>query len=177
MQVACAKGLIQLKEGEKSGRKDRGTPPLPPMVAFPSDTSRGQYWPFHLMMDFLVAQTVKRLPAMQESQFDPWVRKIPWRQKWQPTPILLPGEFHGKRSLAGYSPWGCKQSDMTERLHFLSLSFRSSRSTQPYQHQGTAQRTSHALSHLVFWTASGGRYHCYLLLPILHMRTLKHRET
>ena len=123
MQVACAKGLIQLKEGEKSGRKDRGTPSLLPMVAFPSDTSRGQYWPFHLMMDFLVAQTVKCLPAMQESRFNPWVRKIPWRQKWQPTPILLPGEFHGKRTLAGNSPWGCKESDTTERLHFLSLSF------------------------------------------------------
>ena len=37
--------------------------------------------------------------------FDPWVRKIPWSRKWQPTPVLLPGEFHGQRSLVGYSPW------------------------------------------------------------------------
>ena len=37
--------------------------------------------------------------------FNPWVRKIPWRT-WQPTPILLPGESHGQRSLASYSPWG-----------------------------------------------------------------------
>ena len=36
--------------------------------------------------------------------FDPWVRKIPWRRAWQPTPVLLPGEFHGQRSLADYSP-------------------------------------------------------------------------
>ena len=36
----------------------------------------------------------------------PWVRKIPWRRKWQPTPLHLPGNFHGQRSLAGYSPWG-----------------------------------------------------------------------
>ena len=50
--------------------------------------------------------------------FDPWVRKIPWRRKWQPTPVFLPGESHGWRSLVGYSPWGCKESDMTERLHF-----------------------------------------------------------
>ena len=35
-----------------------------------------------------------------------WVGKIPWRRKWQPTPVLLPGKFHGPRSLAGYSPWG-----------------------------------------------------------------------
>ena len=39
-----------------------------------------------------------------------------WRRKWQPTPVFLPGESHGQRSLVGYSPWGCKESDMTERL-------------------------------------------------------------
>ena len=43
-----------------------------------------------------------------------WVRKIPERWKWKPTPAFLPGEFHGQRSLVGYSPWGCKESDMTE---------------------------------------------------------------
>ena len=37
-------------------------------------------------------------------RFNPWVRTIPWRKKWQPTPVFLPGEFHGQRSLAGYSP-------------------------------------------------------------------------
>ena len=41
-----------------------------------------------------------------------------WRRKWQPTPVLLPGKSHGQRSLVGYSPWGCKDSDMTEWLHF-----------------------------------------------------------
>ena len=40
--------------------------------------------------------------------FDPWVRKIPWRRKWQPTPVFLPGKSHGQRSLVGYSPWGQK---------------------------------------------------------------------
>ena len=44
------------------------------------------------------------------------VGKIPWRREWQPTLVFLPGEFHGQRSLVGYSPWGCKESDMTERL-------------------------------------------------------------
>ena len=48
--------------------------------------------------------------------FDPWIRKIPWRWEWQPTPVFLPGEFHGQRSLAGYSPWGHKESDTTEGL-------------------------------------------------------------
>ena len=37
---------------------------------------------------------------------DPWVGKIPWRRKWQPTPVFLPGESHGQRNLVGYSPWG-----------------------------------------------------------------------
>ena len=44
---------------------------------------------------------------------DSWVGKIPWRRTWHPTPIFLPGKSHGQRSLAGYSPWGCKESDMT----------------------------------------------------------------
>ena len=46
--------------------------------------------------------------------FYPWVRIIPWRRKWQPTPVSLPGESHGQRSPAGYSPWGGKESDTTE---------------------------------------------------------------
>ena len=49
-------------------------------------------------------------------RFDLWVRKIPWRRKWQPTPAFLPEKFHGQRSLAGYSPWGHKESGMTEQL-------------------------------------------------------------
>ena len=56
-------------------------------------------------------------------RFDPWVGKIPWRRKWQPTPVLLPGKSHGWRILVGYSSWDCKESDMTERLHFHYLSF------------------------------------------------------
>ena len=47
-------------------------------------------------------------------EFDPWVEKIPWRKKWQTTPVFLPGKCHGQRSLAGYSPWGHKELDMTE---------------------------------------------------------------
>ena len=41
-----------------------------------------------------------------------------WRRQWQPTLVLLPGKFHGQRSLVGYSPWGRRESDMTEWLHF-----------------------------------------------------------
>ena len=41
-----------------------------------------------------------------------------WRRQWQPTPVLMPGKSHGRRSLVGHSPWGCEESDTTERLHF-----------------------------------------------------------
>ena len=70
--------------------------------------------------DSLVAQMVKRLPATRETGFNLWVGKIPWRRKWQSTPVLMPGKFHGWRSLMGYSPWGHKESDTTERLHFTN---------------------------------------------------------
>ena len=51
--------------------------------------------------------------------FDPWVRKIPWRRSWQPTPVFLPGESHGQGSLTSYSPWSCKESDTTEACTHL----------------------------------------------------------
>ena len=47
------------------------------------------------------------------------VGKIPWRRKWQPTPVLLPKKFDGWRSLVGYSPWDCKESHTAEQLHFI----------------------------------------------------------
>ena len=47
--------------------------------------------------------------------FDPWVRKIPWRKKWQPTLVFLPGKLHGQKRLVGYSPWGHKELDVTKR--------------------------------------------------------------
>ena len=55
-------------------------------------------------------------PQCGRPGFDPWVGKIPWRREWLPTPVLLPGEFHGQRSLAGYSPWGHKEWDTTDQL-------------------------------------------------------------
>ena len=53
--------------------------------------------------------------------FDSWIGKIVWRRKWLSTPVFLPRELQGQRSLAGYSPWGRKESDTTERVT-LSLS-------------------------------------------------------
>ena len=68
-----------------------------------------------------MAQAVKNLPAMQEI----WVKSLgqedPLEKGWQPTPVFLPGEFHGQKSLVGYSPQGHKESDMTEQLILLLL--------------------------------------------------------
>ena len=68
-----------------------------------------------------MAQKVNNLPTMQETQ----IQSLGWEdaleKKWLPTPLFLPGEFHGQRSLEGYSPWGLKESDLTEQLT-LSLS-------------------------------------------------------
>ena len=71
-------------------------------------------------------------PTMQETYnagdlqcrrpgLEPWIGKILWRRKWQPTPVLLPGKSHGPRSMVAYSPWGPKESDTTEWLHFHFL--------------------------------------------------------
>ena len=52
------------------------------------------------------------------------VRKIPWRREWQPIPVFLPGEFHGQRILAGYSPWGCKELDVSQQINNNSVTER-----------------------------------------------------
>ena len=66
----------------------------------------------------LVAQRVKRLPAMQETRVWSLGQEDPLEKEWQPTPVLLAGKSHGQRSMVGYSPWGHKELNMTERLHF-----------------------------------------------------------
>ena len=74
--------------------------------------------PYRSLWASLVAQIVKSLPAMQETQVQSLGQEDPltWRRKWQPTPVSLPGESHGQRSLAGYSTWGLKEVDTSEGL-------------------------------------------------------------
>ena len=59
-------------------------------------------------------QAVDCHPVYLTSMQISWVRKTPWKRKWQPIPVLLPGKCYGQRSLIGYSPWGHKESDTTE---------------------------------------------------------------
>ena len=68
-------------------------------------------------------QTVNNLPVMQEMRVQSLVGKIPWRRTWHPIPVVLPGEFHGLRSLLGYSSQSHKESDTTE-LQTVSFTFR-----------------------------------------------------
>ena len=65
--------------------------------------------PLSLQLGFPGGSVVKNTPAQCRSLgFNPWVRKIPWRRKWQPTLVFLPGKSHRQKSLVGYTPWGCK---------------------------------------------------------------------
>ena len=91
-------------------------------------------------------------------RFDPCVRKIPWRRKWQPTPVFLPGKSHGQRSLTGYSPWGHKVSDTSELL-------RTHTQTLTHRHTHTHVHTlTHTLIHSHTLTQS-------------HIHTLTHTHT
>ena len=89
-------------------------------------------WPIRCTLSYAVLQKMEKLANQQwveigwgmqghwqdwlqiTSSYFPWIRKIPWRRKWQHTAVLLPGKSHGWRSLAGYSPRGSKESDTTE---------------------------------------------------------------
>ena len=67
-----------------------------------------------VLSSWLVAQRWRMCLQFGRPEFNPWVGKIPWRRKWQSTQVFLPGKFHGPRNLAGYSPWGRKELDITE---------------------------------------------------------------
>ena len=75
----------------------------PPLTSFPGDA--------------VGKESACQCRRYKRCGFDPWVRKIPWHKKWQPTPVFLPGKFHGQKSPAGYSSQGGKQSDMTEHTY------------------------------------------------------------
>ena len=80
---------------------------------FPVYSSSSDLWTANIWASF-VAQLVKNLPAVQGT----WVQSLGWKdpleKEWQPTPVSLPGESHGQRSLVGCSPWGRKELGMTE---------------------------------------------------------------
>ena len=71
-------------------------------------------YPFQYSWASLVTQTVKNCLKCERPGFYLWFGKIPWKWEWLLTPVFLPVELHGQRSLVGHSRWGCKESDMIE---------------------------------------------------------------
>ena len=63
-----------------------------------------------LFRGFPGSSVIEILVQCRRCRFDPWVRQMPWRREWQPSPVFLPGEFRGQRSLVDYSPWGLKKT-------------------------------------------------------------------
>ena len=75
--------------------------------------------------------------------FNPWVGKISWKRKWQPTSVFLPGKSHGWRYLVGYSPRGHKESDTTEQLHFTQIKTITSHYTRNLKESIYSMRKGH----------------------------------
>ena len=119
------------------------------------------------MWEFLTLSCFMGFPGGSDSKesacqgrkpaFDPWIRKIPWRREWLPTPVFLPGECYGQRSLVGYIPWGCKESDTTEGITlsccFSPPSFWHQLCWQLFQHHfNNSQKHQLGVQHCVqFW--------------------------
>ena len=85
----------------------------------------GYFWTFYEPLLVFPGGSDGKSVCLQGGRpgFYPWVGKVPWRRKWQPSSVLFPGKSNGWKSLVGYHPWGLKESDTTEWLHFhFSLS-------------------------------------------------------
>ena len=106
----------------------------------------------------LVIQMVKSSPAMQETRFNPWVEKIPWRRKWLSTPVFLPGEFHGQKSLEGSQRVGHDWSDLA-RTHLIFLLWCSLAHTPPLCYYWEIDCIS-----ICFWPNNTIIYICFIKL-------------
>ena len=88
-------------------------PPIPPSIrVFSNESTLRMRWPNSWSFSFSI------IPSKEGLVFFDCTYRGCWRRQWHLTPVLLPGKSHGQRSLVGYSPWGCKESNTTERLHF-----------------------------------------------------------
>ena len=90
--------------------------------------------------------------------FSPWLGKIPWRRKWQPTPVSLAGKSHGQWNLADYGPWGHKESDMTEQLNI----------THSYNDRAKylKHKTYNIIQFLILWFNGANLFYRYSLISI-----------
>ena len=124
-------------------------PPCPsPTPGVQSDLRPSSQWYIWNIGASQVAIVVNNPPAnagrYKRREFNPWFRKIPCRRAQQSAPIFLPGESHGQRNLAGYSPWGRKQSDTTEaRLESGKMVLMNLSAGQQWGHRHTEQTDGH----------------------------------
>ena len=80
------------------------------------------YRPQSILKEISPGRSLEGMPALWETQVQSLGRKDPWKREWQPTSVFFPGEFYGLKSLVGYSPWGHKESNMTEQLTHIYIS-------------------------------------------------------
>ena len=111
------------------------------------------FWSDQMFSQYSLQDLLLSVCYYGRPRFDPWVGKIFWRRKWQLTPVFLPGESQGRKSLVGYSPRGRKESDMTEWLHFISLHFRAVlRHTCDINLETRIRSSCHPLPPLLSWS-------------------------
>ena len=111
----------------------------------------------------------------EEVRVNPWVVKIPWRRKWPPTPVFLPGDFHGQRILVGYSPWGCKR--VVHDWSDLAWSMYTNIHTYAYIHENTCTHiytSTHRDIHIHMHTYT--HKHTYIYIHT-HTHTITHTHT
>ena len=99
---------------QDSARVNEGRRRAPAKAVEMISNSHNLFWNIRLLHWLSRSRICLQCWRHRRQGFDPWIRKIPWRREWQPTPVFLPGEFHGQKSLAGYSPRNCKESDAAE---------------------------------------------------------------
>ena len=112
---------------------------------------------------FLVSQMVKNPLQCKTPGCDPWVSKIPWKNEWLPTLVFLLGEFHGHRSLAGYSPWGRKEMDTTKQPSTPTCVLRVSETLQESRQGNSPAISPQVLTFMKIFTFQSNNDPGYLL--------------
>ena len=141
-----------------------------------------RYWYSVFLLTFIAfVQVAKEFPKWLSSKkiclqcrrqgSNPWVRKMPWKRKWQPTPVFSPGEFHGQRSLVGFSPWGhrARHNLATEHIHTH---------THTHTHTEACKAIFRAWSYLFLSSSIQSNKEAGMdcLIPTLYMMKLRFRE-
>ena len=132
--------LLGIQCASKESAFNAGDPGLIPGSVRSQELNPGEEigYPLQYSWSSLKAQTVKNVAqTVKPAMWETWVGKIPWRRVWPPTPVFLPGEFHGQSSLLGYSPRDGEESDMTERLSTAQLSSAELQGPRTYSYTAT----------------------------------------